>query len=118
MHSTSKLVISFMYILWDTECVVQRATCLMDCMDLLMMVICCTFSQMFKIDGLVISLKTFRLNLLCSYKTSMLKPLSLYMLLTVLNYLMMLYALFEVKFYDVIRVILYDIVWIKGIPFI
>ena len=48
----------------------------------------------------------------------MLKPLALYVLLTVFNYLMMLSALFQVKLSAIIKVILYEFVWRKGITFI
>ena len=64
------------------------------------------------------SIKSFRLNSLSLWKMSMLKTLALYMLLTVINYLMMLSALFEVKFSAVSEVILDDFVWMKGILFI
>ena len=48
----------------------------------------------------------------------MLKPLDLYMLMTVLNYLMIFSMLFEMKVSAVRRVILNDFLWRKGIPFI
>ena len=79
---------------------------------------CLPFSNMFKLAGLVFSLKAFRLNSLSLCKRSILKPLSLYMLLTVLNSLMMLSALFEVKFSAVSKVILDYFVWRKCIPLI
>ena len=48
----------------------------------------------------------------------MLKPLALYMLFYVFNYLMILSALFEVQFSSLSKVILDDFVWMKGILFI
>ena len=90
----------------------------MVCMDLLMMGIFHPFAQMFKLADLMCSLKAFRLNSLYPWKMSMFKPLDLYMLLNVFNYLMMLSALFEVQFNAVRKVILVEFVWRKGIPFI
>ena len=46
------------------------------------------------------------------------KPLDLYMLVTVWSYLMISYALLEVKFSGVMKVILDNFVCRKGIPFI
>ena len=48
----------------------------------------------------------------------MLKPLALYMLLTLFDSLMMLSELFEVNFSAVSKFILDDFVWSKGTPFI
>ena len=56
------------------------------------------------------SIKVFGLNSLSPRKTFILKPLALYMTLTMFNYLIMLSALFEMKFYDVRKVILGDFV--------
>ena len=61
IHSTSDLVMSFVYILYCIDCVVQRAPWLMVYMDLLMMGMCCTFSHMFKLAGLMCYLKPFNL---------------------------------------------------------
>ena len=74
-------------------------------MNLLIMGMRHPFAQMFKIAGLIFYLKAFWLNFLSPRKTSMLKPLALYMMLTVFNSLMMLSAIFEVKFSTVIKVI-------------
>ena len=41
---------------------VKRAHFLIDYIDLLMMGMCRTFAQMFKLAGLMFSLKAFRLN--------------------------------------------------------
>ena len=76
---------------------VQRTPFLMDFMDLSMMGMCRPFAQMFKLAGLMFSLKTFRSNSFYPWKMSMLKPLDLYMMLSVFNYLIILSALFEVK---------------------
>ena len=83
-----------------------------------MMGICCAFAHMFKLYGLMCSIKEFRLNSLSPWETSMLKPIDLCMLLTVFNSLMMLSALIEVKFSVVRKVILDYFLWRKGIPFI
>ena len=48
----------------------------------------------------------------------MLKPLALYMLVTVFNYLMILSAIFEKKVSAVRKEIMDDFVWRKGILFI
>ena len=53
-----------------------------------------------------------------SVENSMLKHPDLYMMLTVINYLMILSALFEMQFYTLRKAILDDFVWIKGIPFV
>ena len=45
------------------------------------------------------SLKAFMLKSLSPWKTSMLKPLHFYMMLTVFNYLMIFSALFEIHFF-------------------
>ena len=97
---------------------VQRDPCLVVYMDLLMMVMCHPFAQMFKLPVLMCSLKAFRLNLLSLWKTSNLGPLALYILLTVFNYLMMFSVLFEVQLSTVRKLILDEFVWRKGIPFI
>ena len=64
------------------------------------------------------SLKAFGLNSLSPRKTFILKPLALYMTLTMFNYLIMLSALFKMKFYAVRKVFLGDFVWRKGIMFL
>ena len=51
-------------------------------------------------------------------KTSMLNPLALYMLLTVLNYLTILSAFFGMQFSAVIKVVLNYFVWRKYIMFV
>ena len=79
---------------------------------------CRPFAHMFTLDGLMCSLKEFRLNLLSPWKTSMLKPLDFYMLLTVFNYLTIFSALFEMQFSAVRKLILDDFVCRKGIQFI
>ena len=116
MNSTSGLVMSLIYLLYCMECVLQRAPCLMVFMDLSMMGICCPFEHILKIAGLMCPLKVFKLNSLYPRNMSMLKPLALYMLVTVFNYLMILFVLFEIKFSAVRKVILDDFVWRKGIP--
>ena len=83
-----------------------------------MMLMCSPFAQMFKLTGIMCYLKAFRLNSLSLWNTSILKPLSLYMLVTVLNYLMILLAIFEVQFSAVRKVKLDDFLWSKGIQFI
>ena len=118
IHSTSELVMSFIYILYVTECVVQWSPCLMFCMDLMMMWMYHPFEHMFKIAGLICSLKAFKVNLLSPRNTSMYKPLDLYMLVTVFNSLMILSLLFEMKISAVRKVILDDFVRTKFIPFI
>ena len=77
VHSTSDLVMRFVYLLQGTECVVQRATCLMVCMELLMMGMCRTFVHRFKLSGLWCSLKAFMLKSLSPWKTYMLNTLAL-----------------------------------------
>ena len=96
---------------------VQRDILLMICMDLSMMGTCRPFAHMFTLAGLMCSLKAFRLNLLSPWKTSMLKPLAFYMLLTVFNYLTILSALFEMQFSAVRKVILDEFVQRKGTPY-
>ena len=106
----SYLVMSFVYLFYGTECVMQRAPCSMFCMELSMMVMCLPFAQMFKLSGVMCSIKVFMLNYLSPCNTSMLKPFSLYMLLTVFNSLMIFSALFEIKFSDAREVILHKFV--------
>ena len=57
MHSTSDLVMRVVYLLYVTECVVQRTPFLMVFMDLSMMGMCHSFAQIFKIAGLMCYLK-------------------------------------------------------------
>ena len=118
MYYKSVLVMIFVYLLYGTECVLHCALLLMVCMDLSMMGMCHPFAQIYKLAGLMCYIKAFRLNSLSPQKTSMLKHLDLYMLLTVFNYLMILSVLFEVQFSDVRKVILDDFVWRKVILFI
>ena len=94
IHSKSDLVISFVYLLYSTECVVQRAPCLMVRMDISMMGMCRTFAHMFKLAGLVFSLKEFIMNSLSPLYTFMFKPLHLYMLVTVCSSLIILSVFF------------------------
>ena len=90
----------------------------MVCVELSMMGMCRHFAHMFKIDGLMCSLKSFKLKFLSLWKPSMLNSLALYMMLTVFNYLMVFPALFEVQLSAVSKAIVDDFVWRKGIPFI
>ena len=62
MYSKSVLVMIFVYLLYGTECVMKRAPLFMVCMELSMMVMCCPFAHMFKLAGLVFSIKVFRFN--------------------------------------------------------
>ena len=94
--------------MYGTECVVQCAHLLMVFMYISMMVMCRPFAHMFKIYGLMCSLKVFMLNLLSLWYAYMLKPLALYRLMNVWSSLMMLYALFEIKVSAVRKVILDD----------
>ena len=77
MNSTSDLVMSLMYLLYGTECMVQRSPCLMVFMDISMMGLCCPFAQIFKLADLMCSLKAFMLNSLYPCYISMLKPVTL-----------------------------------------
>ena len=106
MNYTSELVMSLMYLFYGTQCVVQRAPCYIVCMDLSIMEICCTFAQMFELSDLMCYLKEFRLKSFYPWKTSMLKPLYLYMLVNVFNCLMILSELFDIQFFTVRKVIL------------
>ena len=98
MHSTSDLFMSFVYIFYVTDLVVQRCPCLMVCMDISIMGMCRPFAQMFKLSVLISSLKVFRLNSLYPWNGSMLNLIALYMLVTVLNSLMILSVIFEMQF--------------------
>ena len=75
MHSASNLVMSLVYLLYYTECVVKRAPCLMVCMDHSMMGMCRPFAQIFKLAGLMFSFNTFMLKSLSPWYISMLKHL-------------------------------------------
>ena len=77
-----------------------------------------SFAYMFKLSGLMSSLKRSRLNLLSMWNISILKPLVLYMLMIFFNSLMVLSALFEIHFFAVTKVILDVFVWSKVITFI
>ena len=106
-----------MYFLYGTECVVQSTHFLMVCMELLLMWMC-RFLHMLKLNVLMCSLKSFRVNLLSMWNMSKLKPIALYMLMNTLNYFMILYALFEIKFSGARKGIMDEFLWRKDIPFI
>ena len=72
----------------------------MVCMDLSIIVMCSPCEHMFKLSGLILSLKAFIFNLLSPLYTFMLKPLYLHMLVIVWIYLMILSKIFEVQFSD------------------
>ena len=79
---------------------------------------CGQFAHMFKLAILMCSLKAFQLKSLSFWKISTIKPIALYILFTVLNYLMVFSALFEVQFSAVRKVVLDTFVWRKIIPLI
>ena len=83
MHSKSELVMRTVYLLYGTEGVMQCAPCLVVCMDISIMVICFRFSQIFKLSCLMCCLKELMLNLMSLWYIFMLKPLALYMFVTV-----------------------------------
>ena len=96
MHSTSENFMRFVYMLYVTECVVQRSPSFMVCMELSKIEMCFPFAQMFKLADLMCSFNAFRLKSLSPWNTSMLKPLALYMLVIFFNCFMILSALFEI----------------------
>ena len=118
MYLTSDFVIIFVYILYGTECVVQRAPCLVVCMDHLMIGTCLPFAHMFNLSWMMCYLKALKFNLLSPWTKSMLKPLAFYMLVTVFIFLMILSVLFEIQISAVRKLILDEFVWRKGILFI
>ena len=75
-------------------------------MGLSIMLVWRPFAQTFKISGLISYLKLFGLNSFSPLKTSVLKPLVLYMLLTAFNFLILFSAIFQVQFADVKKMIL------------
>ena len=96
----------------------QHNPFLMVCLDLSMMIMCRPFAHIFKLSGLMCSLKAFMLNLFSPCKTPTLNRLALYIFLNVFNYLMILSVLFDIQFSAARKVILDEFVWRKGIPFI
>ena len=62
MYSTSDLVISLVYPLYGKEYVMQRDIFLMVLMNISMMGMCRPCVHMFKLSGLIFSLKAFILN--------------------------------------------------------
>ena len=67
MNSISDLVISLVYLLYVKYFVVQRVSCLMVSMDISMMVISRPFDKIFKLSGLMYSIKEFVFNFLSLY---------------------------------------------------
>ena len=80
------------------DCVVQHTPYLMGWMDISMMGMCGPCAHMFKLSGLIFSLKACLLSSLSTWYTLTLKTPALYMLVIVWRYLIIFSMLLEVNF--------------------